>query len=58
MSPRSRSHQCGLGRIHKSRPKGLNQVNTKSKDDPKIQNPTQLEEQCGPYEQRARAMEA
>ena len=26
MSPRSRSHQCGLGRIHKSRPKGLNQV--------------------------------
>ena len=26
MSPRSRSHQCGSGRIHKSRPKGLNQV--------------------------------
>ena len=33
-------------------------VEPKSNDNPKIQNPTQLEEQCGPYEQRARATEA
>ena len=26
LSTRSSSHQCGSGRIHKSRPKGLNQV--------------------------------
>ena len=26
LSPRSRSYQCGSSRIHKSRPKGLNQV--------------------------------
>ena len=33
-------------------------VEPKSNDNPKIQNPTQLEEQCGPCEQCARAMEA
>ena len=33
-------------------------VDPKSNDNPKIQNPTQLEEQCGPCKQRARATEA
>ena len=49
------SRQISQVKAERLEPSG---VEPKSNDNPKIQNPTQLEEQCGPCEQCARAMEA